>query len=110
MALAPFLAMLGIVVVTILGDWLLKTASLRPNWTGSSYLFAGMAMYMMSGLGFFFAMRHMSLASVGVWYALLTILFMTALGVFTFGETLTGREMLGIAFAILALICMTRFA
>ncbi|MEO0912952.1 MAG: hypothetical protein AAFY59_08175 [Pseudomonadota bacterium] len=110
MAVTPMVAILGIVVVTIIGDWLLKHASLMPALTGSPYLAGGMVMYMLSGIGFFFAMRHMSLASVGVWYAVLTILFMTALGVFAFDEKLAGREIVGIALALGSLFCMTRFA
>lgn len=110
MTAAPLLAMLGIVVVTIIGDWLLKHASLMPAFSGSHYLAGGMAMYMLSGMGFFIAMRHMSLASVGVWYAVLTILFMTMLGVFAFEEKLTSREIMGILLALGSLGCMARFA
>lgn len=110
MTYTPFLAMLGIVLVTILGDWLLKLASLRPAFTGAPYLLAGMGAYMLSGLGFFFALRHMSLASAGVWYALLTILFMAALGALVFHEPLGRREIIGIALAILALGFMARIA
>ncbi|QHQ36797.1 transporter [Algicella marina] len=110
MSVAPALAMIGIVVVTIIGDWFLKLASMQPGAQGGAQLAGGMMMYMLSGIGFFFAMRHMTLASVGVLYAVLTILFMTFLGVAVFGEKLTPREGLGIVFAMASLFCMMRFA
>jgi small multidrug resistance pump len=69
-----------------------------------------MALYMLSGLGFVIAMRHMSLATVGVWYAVLTVLMMTALGVLVFNEDLATREVIGIILAVVSLLLMTRFA
>ena len=106
----PILAMAGIVIVTIIGDWALKMASLREGFSGGWHITLGMAMYMLSGFGFVVAMRHMSLASVGVWYAVLTILMMTALGVFVFGERLSAREIIGVGFALISLSLMTRLA
>lgn len=106
----PILAMAGIVIVTIIGDWALKMASLREGFSSGWHITLGMAMYMLSGFGFVVAMRHMSLASVGVWYAVLTILMMTALGVFVFGERLSAREIIGVGFALISLSLMTRLA
>ncbi len=104
------LVFIAIVSITLVGDWFLKKASMSDNWVTSPYLLAGLFFYMVSGVGIVVAMRHMSLAEVGVWYAVLTILFMTGLGVFAFGETLTLREGVGIVLAFAALGCMARFA
>ncbi|MEM9792351.1 MAG: hypothetical protein AAF848_05365, partial [Pseudomonadota bacterium] len=97
--------MTGIVAVTLVGDYLLKVASLK-NGLASFAFVGGAAMYMASAVGILFAMRQMSLASVGVYYSVLTILAMTALGVLVFGEQLLPREVLGIGFAIASLVCM----
>ncbi len=105
----PYLAILGIVTVTVIGDWALKIASMKQNWA-NLHLAMGMGLYMLSGLGFVIAMRHMSLAMVGVWYAVLTVLMMTALGVIVFKEALSMREVFGILFALISLALMTRFA
>lgn len=105
----PYIAILGIVLVTVFGDWALKIASMQKEWA-NRHLLLGMGLYMMSGLGFVIAMRHMSLATVGVWYAVLTVLMMTALGFFVFDEKLMPRDIAGIFFAIVALVLMARFA
>ncbi len=64
---------------------------------------------MITAAGFLIAMRHMSLASIGVLYAVLTIVLMTALGVFVFKETLVPREIAGILMAFGAIGLMSRF-
>lgn len=110
MQILPLLAMLGIVAITVIGDWFLKHASLQTGWSATGALAGGMAMYMISALGFVVAMRHMSLAAVGAWYAMLTIMAMTALGVLVFGERLTPREALGLLLALAALILMSNRA
>lgn len=104
----PYVAILGIVLVTIIGDWALKIASTQKGWA-NHYLALGMGLYMLSGLGFVIAMRHMSLATIGVLYAVLTVLMMTALGVIVFKEELAAREVIGIFFALISLVLMTRF-
>ncbi len=106
----PFLVMIGIVSVTLYGDYLIKVASMRPSGLTSGVFLGGAAMYTLSAIGILIAMQHMSLASVGVFYSVLTILMMTGLGVLVFGESLTSRELLGIGFALAALACMGRFA
>ncbi len=105
----PFLVMLAIVLITLAGDYLIKLASIRGGIISTTFL-GGAAMYVISAIGIMIAMQHMSLASVGVWYSMLTILAMASLGVIVFGESLTGREIMGIGFAIASVACMTRLA
>ncbi len=104
----PALALVAIVIVTILGDWCLKHASIRGGWLDNPYFLAGTGLYTLTGIGFVYAMRHLTLASIGVWYSMLTVLFMAGLGVVAFEERLTPREILGIVLAIAALALMLR--
>jgi len=103
------LAILPIIAITLAGDYYIKLASQGRGFSGPAF-WIGATLYASSAIGLMIAMRHMSLASVGVWYSILTILAMTALGVLVFGEKLAMREIAGIALAFAALGCMTRFA
>ncbi|MEO1324605.1 MAG: transporter [Pseudomonadota bacterium] len=106
--LAPTLVMCAVVGVTLIGDYYVKLASLKGG-LGGIALVAGSGFYMASAVGLMFAMRHWSLASVGVAYAVLTILAMTGLGVFVFGEKLSAREIVGVLLAFASLACVARF-
>jgi drug/metabolite transporter (DMT)-like permease len=54
-------------------------------------------------------MKHFSLATLGVYYSVSTILFLAVLGVFVFGEKLTSYEIVGIGGAIASLLLLWRF-
>lgn len=106
---AAIAAIIPIIAITLIGDYFIKLAALGRGFTGPAF-YAGSLLYAASAIGLMLAMRHMSLAAVGVWYSVLTILAMTALGVLVFGERLSVREILGIALAFASLACMARFA
>lgn len=106
---APFIV-LAIVLLTAAGDYFLKVASSKDTGHFSPEFLLGAALYMLTAAGFLLVMRHMSLASIGVWYSVLTILFMTALGVVVFDEAISRREIAGILMAFGALGLMNRVA
>lgn len=106
----PILCLLLIVATTAAGDFFLKRASGQSQAVVSVDFALGSLLYMASALGFVYAMRHMSMASIGVWYAVLTVLFMTALGVFAFDERLSWNEVAGIGMAISAIVLMSQHA
>ena len=95
-----FLLVLAIVAVTAFGDYFVKVASMKEDGLRSFEFVLGMAFYLSTAVGFLYAMRHSNLATIGVWYAMLTILMMAALGVVVFKESLTTREMLGVLLAL----------
>ena len=103
------IAMIPIIAITLAGDYYIKIASQGRGVTGPAF-WIGALLYAASAFGLLIAMRHMSLASVGVWYAIMTVLAMTGLGALAFDERLETREILGIGFAIASLVCMSRFA
>lgn len=103
-----YLPVVGLVCVTIFADYLLKLASLRPDWAWTWQFAAGAALYASSAVGWVLAMRHLTLAGIGVIYSAATILLLTALGALAFREAVSARDMLGIAFAIAAILLMNR--
>lgn len=95
-----FLLILGVVLAGALGDYFLKLASLKHGGVRTPEFVAGMALYVLIAVGFLYAMRQSSLATIGVWYAMLTILAMAGLGVVVFKESMTMREALGVLLAL----------
>ena len=99
-----------IVLVTVLADYYLKLAADRPESFSVWPFWAGAVLYAASAFGWVLAMKHLSLAAIGVYYSMLTILLLTALGVVVFRETLGPREWAGIACALAAIVLMARIA
>jgi drug/metabolite transporter (DMT)-like permease len=99
-----------IAVLTLVGDYFLKLASERERSFVTGVFVAGLLIYGSTAIGWVYVMKHMSLAAIGVWYSIVTILLLTGLGVFVFGESFTARDGLGIILAFAALAMMSRFA
>jgi drug/metabolite transporter (DMT)-like permease len=106
---APVFILL-LALITLVGDYFLKVASHREQPYLTAAFALGAVAYGATALGWVVVMRHMTLASIGVWYSIIVILLLAALGVFVFKETLTGREMLGMFLACAALALMSRFS
>ena len=106
---APVLILL-IAVFTLIGDYFLKLASEKqPSFTSLAFA-VGLVVYGSTAVGWVLVMKHMPLATIGVWYSIITILLLTGLGVFVFGESLSLRDGAGLLLAIAALGMMSRFA
>jgi multidrug transporter EmrE-like cation transporter len=54
-------------------------------------------------------MRHLTLATIGVIYAMCMILFLALMGVVVFDEPLHRSEIVGIVLALAALVLLARF-
>jgi undecaprenyl phosphate-alpha-L-ara4N flippase subunit ArnF len=104
------IAITGFAVATaIIADFFIKTASQKePSLLTSSFAI-GAGLYVLSAVGWLFAMKTMTLAQVGVLYSVVTILALTAMGVLWFEETLGWQEVLGIVFALVSVLLMGRF-
>ncbi|PYF06410.1 hypothetical protein C8J30_1285 [Rhodobacter viridis] len=101
-----YLILAGIVVLTILGDYALKYASLRASPHTSPWLFGGAALYALTALGWMWLMQSQSLAQIAVLYSSATILLLTGVGIVFFGETLSTRQVAGLAAALFAVVMM----
>ena len=106
---APVVIVL-IALFTLIGDYFLKLAAEREQSFRSAVFIFGTLIYGSTAVGWVLVMKHMTLASIGVWYAIIVILLLTALGVFVFGESFTWRDGVGILLAFGALAMMSRFA
>lgn len=106
---AGILFMTAVVLVTMVGDYLLKLASGRPDAFTSAPFLGAVVIYALSAVGWLYAMRHMTLAAIGVYYSVLMLVLLVAMGVFFFGEKLAAREILGIVFALASIGLLTRF-
>ncbi|MCB1353633.1 MAG: hypothetical protein KDK03_12950 [Rhodobacteraceae bacterium] len=100
---------LGIVVLNVTGDYFLKLASDRIGPFATAEFGLGAACYAFSAVGVLYALRHMPVAVMGVWYSVLSVLLLAALGLIVFEEKLAPREMLGLAMAVGSLFLMRRF-
>jgi drug/metabolite transporter (DMT)-like permease len=103
------LTILGIAVVTVIGDYFIKLASLTDHPIQNKWFGVGCLMYVLSTFGWVYALRYIKLASIGVIYSLSIVVLLAALGFFVFGETLNRREVAGIAFAVVAIVLLSRF-
>lgn len=103
------LAITGIAVVAVIGDYFIKLASLTSSPVQNRWFLAGCVMYALTAFGWVFAFRHIKLASIGVLFSLSTVILLAALGVFVFGETLNKLELVGFGFAVIAIVLLGRF-
>ena len=98
---------LGLVTgVTLLGDYLLKTATTKPAGMMSAWFAGGVLCYALLAIGWYFLMKSNSLATIGVMFSASTIILLATLGYFVFKEQFGLREALGVSLAILAVVVM----
>lgn len=96
-----------VILVTLLGDYLIKLASQKPSGLSSLTFLGGAILYGLPAFGWFYLMRSHSLAAVGVFYSAATILVLAGLGYFVFKEAFGIREALGVSLAIAAAIIVS---
>ena len=96
--------------VGVLADYWLKMAG-----TGSSFIEArsfliGFVLHSSTAVGWFFVLKYMKLIQVGVLYSVSITLMLTALAVYQFNETLTGREILGLVLAVISVVLLSKYS
>lgn len=104
-----FLLGIGLSIVTVFADSLIKHASLEDAFSGWKMLVFGALIYGMTGFGWFFVMRGVKLSTLGSLYALSSVIFLTLVSVFYFREKISAMEIAGIGMAVLSLIILSRF-
>ncbi|OGI19289.1 MAG: hypothetical protein A3J06_03345 [Candidatus Moranbacteria bacterium RIFCSPLOWO2_02_FULL_48_19] len=105
-----FLIGIGLSVITVLADALVKQASLQPAFSGWKMLLLGAAIYGTTALGWFFVMRNLKLSTLGALYGISCIIALTLVSVFYFQEKINPMEIFGIFLAITSLLILSRFA
>lgn len=95
-----------IVLVTLVGDYFLKVSADQENSFSRYEFWVATALYALTAAGWMLAMKTMTLANIGVYYSMLTIVLLTGLGVFVFKESISTREVLGLTLAMGAMALM----
>lgn len=108
--LTGLLFILLISIVTIFGDVFMKLAGSSNKYIDVSYLIYGMILYLITGIGWFFAMKYVELSSIGTIYGLTTVIFLTLIGFFFFRENINIIEFIAIIMGIVSIFLLTRFA
>ncbi|HLC52129.1 MAG TPA: transporter [Candidatus Nanoarchaeia archaeon] len=108
--LVAFLIGIGLSLITVLADSLIKHASLQNAFSGWQILILGAIIYGLTAFGWFFIMRKIKLSTLGVLYSVSMVVFLTLVSVFYFKEKISTLEIVGISMAIVSLVILFRFA
>jgi len=107
--LIAFLIGIGLSIITVLADVIIKQASLQNAFSGWRMLILGAIIYGLTAFGWFFVMRKIKLSTSGVLYAISCVVLLTFASVFYFKEKISLLEIIGISMAIFSLIILSRF-
>ncbi|MDD4901965.1 MAG: transporter [Patescibacteria group bacterium] len=108
--LGAFLIGIGLSVITVFADALIKHASLQNAFSGWRTLILGAIIYGLTAFGWFFTMRKIKLSTLGVLYAVSCVILLTLISMFYFKERISPWEISAIILAIFSLIILFRFA
>lgn len=97
-------------IIAVIGDDFIKKATLARGVSEAVYLGIAIFFYAANAIAFFFIYKNTELSSVGVYYAVSTIFLFVLSGVFLFNETISRGEILGIAFGVISVVLLSRFA
>ena len=108
--IAALIVTVLLALVGVWGDYFIKLAGGGKRFVEPKWFILGMGIYAVTAFGWLVVMKEIKLTTLGVFYALSTILFLTVVGVVFFHEQLNGFEVLGVVFAVAALVLLGRFA
>ncbi len=103
--LAVALSLLGVGADTLLK---LASAQAKPFW--NRWFLLGLVCTGAFAMVWVLLMQTMKLATAGVFYAVTSALLLVCVGIFMFGEKLTGAESTGIVMALFAVVLLGRLA
>lgn len=105
-SLVSYIIVFSLSAITVWGDFLIKTSSIKQGYSGWKYLLLAIVVYGLTAVGFFFVLRDMKLFTAGAFYAVGVVLLVTIMSVFYFHEKISSIEILGIFFAITSLVLL----
>lgn len=106
----PTLLIIGLALVGVVGDFFIKLAGSGTKYIEPRWFIIGFLVYASTAVGWFYVMKQVKLADLGVIYAVSTVLFLTLVGIFYFHEKLNWYEMVGIGTAVISILLLSRFA
>ncbi len=105
LAATVLLALVGVV-----GDFFINLAGEGKKFVELKWFIVGFIIYALTAFGWFFVMKNIKLSTLGVFYAISTVLFLTIVSTFYFKEPLGWYEIIGIIMAIISLVLLGKFA
>ena len=97
-------------LVGVIGDFFIKISGAGAKFMDAKWFALGFVIYSLTAFGWFYVMKNVKLSTLGVFYAVSTILFLTLVSVFYFKENLNSYEYVGIALAMAGMTILWRFA
>lgn len=100
-----FLSLVGVV-----GDFFIKLSGSGAKFMELKWFIIGFLIYALTAFGWFYVMKNVKLATLGVFYAISTVIFLTIVGVIFFKEHLSIYEIVGVITGIISLVLLGKFA
>lgn len=96
------------VVITIVGDYFVKKASMFKDHIGWKYLLLGGFLYGISAIGWFYVYRMTKVFTVGAIHSFGIIILTILLSLVIFKERINTMEILGLFLGVVSLIILLR--
>jgi multidrug transporter EmrE-like cation transporter len=96
--------------IAVIGDFFIKKATLAKGINEYVYMGIAIFFYALNAMAFYIIYKHMELSSIGVYYALFTIILFVITGVLFFGEVISKGEFAGIVLAVASIFLLAKFA
>ena len=96
-------------IIGVIGDFFIKISGNGEKFMNVKFFLIGLIIYASTAFGWFYAMKHMKLSTLGVIYSLSTVLLLVAVGVIYFHDKLKVYEIIGIVAAIISIVLLSRF-
>ncbi|AUD03345.1 EamA family transporter [Spirosoma pollinicola] len=103
------LIIVGLELISVLGDYFIKKASLQTGWVGWRQLVIGGLIYGATAMGWFYVMRTFKLFTIGLIHSLLAIALSVLLSQLFFEEKITPREIVGIVLGLASIVLLIRY-
>jgi drug/metabolite transporter (DMT)-like permease len=97
------------VMVTIIGDYYVKKASMEKIFAGWQQLLLGGLLYGVSAIGWFYVYRHTKVFTVGAIHSFGIIIFTILLSVIIFKEKINSWEIFGIILGFVSLTVLIKY-
>lgn len=97
------------VLITIVGDYFVKKASMYKEFYGWKFLLLGGLLYGVSAIGWFYVYRIAKVFTVGAIHSFGIIILTLLLSLVVFGEKINFLEIIGMFLGIVALVILLRY-
>lgn len=104
-----FFAAIGLTLVTVIGDVLIKKATLASKPLAVWLLLAGAIAYGSTAFGWYPLIKKIEFMDAGVIFSLGSIILISLASVFIFKEPLAVQEIIGLVLAVISIFLMVEF-